>query len=369
MAVTYNKNNQTSGLNSDTRLNTELTAIQTAFVDCVSRSGGAPNAMAADFDLGGNDILNAGTVNCSDFLIDGQPLASLADLTAQAAAAAASETAAAASAAAAAASAATINLPAIGGASAGDLLEANATPDGYQFTTPTTNATPNAIAKRDGSGRMQTATPSAGNDCATKASSEGYTDSAVATHESDFKHIALLSNTSITAVSTIDLATVFSDNTGYKYYRIVVESPQPTALDALGIRFSLDGSTFRSTSGDYEYSFTRSGPAHSTNAVTNVTTSATAMYLTDNAVVSEWDNLAIAIIDIISPATSDEHPIYWKVIRPGTAGGTPAERFDGIGHFDASTGVITGFQLGWDFSSTTFAAQGNVKVYGSSFPF
>lgn len=80
MAVSYDKNNQTSGLNSAERLNAELTKIQTALLDAVSRSGNAPNAMSADLDLGGNDLLNVDTVYCSELLVDGAPLPSLENI-------------------------------------------------------------------------------------------------------------------------------------------------------------------------------------------------------------------------------------------------------------------------------------------------
>lgn len=80
MAVSYDKNNQTSGLNSAERLNAELTKIQTALLDAVSRSGNAPNAMSADLDLGGNDLLNVDTVHCSELLVDGAPLPSVENI-------------------------------------------------------------------------------------------------------------------------------------------------------------------------------------------------------------------------------------------------------------------------------------------------
>ena len=52
-----------SGYYSRTALNTNFTSIDTAFDNTLSLDGSTPNAMAADFDLGNNDLLNVGTIN------------------------------------------------------------------------------------------------------------------------------------------------------------------------------------------------------------------------------------------------------------------------------------------------------------------
>tara|TARA_R110001606_G_scaffold46991_2_gene119981 strand:- start:4001 stop:6037 length:2037 start_codon:yes stop_codon:yes gene_type:complete len=52
-----------SGYYSRTALNTNFTSIDTAFDNTLSLDGSAPNAMAADLDLGTNDLLNVGTIN------------------------------------------------------------------------------------------------------------------------------------------------------------------------------------------------------------------------------------------------------------------------------------------------------------------
>lgn len=178
MAVTYDKANQTAGLNSDTRLNAELTKIQTALQDAVSRSGTSPNAMSANLDMGGNQIINALSVDTDNLTVNGSSVPGLSDIQAlyaatqaSAASAAADEGSAAASAAAAAASAAGVNLPSLG--TAGQILQVNSGATALENHTPTSAATASSVARRDASGRLQVATPSADADVATKGYADG----------------------------------------------------------------------------------------------------------------------------------------------------------------------------------------------------
>ena len=83
---------------SASKLNANFAAIVTSFQNTLSLDGSTPNAMTADFDLGGNDILNGGDANFTDVTIDGLPLSAQAEAAAASATAAAtSETNAAAS--------------------------------------------------------------------------------------------------------------------------------------------------------------------------------------------------------------------------------------------------------------------------------
>lgn len=84
-----------SGYASNTQLNNNLTALRDAFDNTLSLDGSSPNAMGADIDLNGNDLLNAGVVNADNVVVDG------INLTTQVANAAASASSAAASASAA----------------------------------------------------------------------------------------------------------------------------------------------------------------------------------------------------------------------------------------------------------------------------
>lgn len=53
-------NNITSGFNSTAEINQNFQALRDAFDNTVSLDGSLPNAMNADFDMNGYDILNAG---------------------------------------------------------------------------------------------------------------------------------------------------------------------------------------------------------------------------------------------------------------------------------------------------------------------
>ena len=127
MALDYDRVDVTSGLNTATRLNAELSKIETALTDGLSRSGAGSNAMSADLDMGNNDILNAGDVQCDSILVGGLAIASVADLAAEADRAETASTAAVAA-------AASINLPAISPGDAGKALVVNVAEDGYDHS-------------------------------------------------------------------------------------------------------------------------------------------------------------------------------------------------------------------------------------------
>jgi hypothetical protein len=68
MSKKPNITNITSGYNSTTEINQNFQALRDAFDNTVSLDGSLPNAMDADFDMNGYDILNAGglTINGVD---------------------------------------------------------------------------------------------------------------------------------------------------------------------------------------------------------------------------------------------------------------------------------------------------------------
>lgn len=134
MALDYAKVDVSTGLNTATRLNAELTKIETALADGLSRSGTGPNAMSADLDMGNNDILNAGAVQCGSILVGGQTIASVAALAAEADRAATAEAGAVAAQAAAESAAASINTPTLAPGDTGKILRVNAAEDGYELT-------------------------------------------------------------------------------------------------------------------------------------------------------------------------------------------------------------------------------------------
>lgn len=63
-----------SGYASNTSLNVNFESLRDGFDNVVSLDGSTPNAMQADFDLNGNDILNAGNI-----YVDGVNLLNLLD--------------------------------------------------------------------------------------------------------------------------------------------------------------------------------------------------------------------------------------------------------------------------------------------------
>lgn len=66
-----------TGYYSTTALNDNFTNIDTAFDNTLSLDGSTPNAMTADFDLNGNNILNVGNI----FVDGGNVLADTPNIT------------------------------------------------------------------------------------------------------------------------------------------------------------------------------------------------------------------------------------------------------------------------------------------------
>lgn len=81
------------------RMSTTNAAITAAFNNTLSLDGTSPNSMEADLDLNSNDLLNAGTVNCTELTVGGLSVdSSVTAAAASAAAALVSQTSAASSA-------------------------------------------------------------------------------------------------------------------------------------------------------------------------------------------------------------------------------------------------------------------------------
>jgi|TARA_R110000868_G_scaffold133244_1_gene344752 hypothetical protein len=62
MSKKPNITNIASGYASNTQLNANFQALQNAFDNTLSLDGSTPNAMQADFDLNGNDLLNVQSI-------------------------------------------------------------------------------------------------------------------------------------------------------------------------------------------------------------------------------------------------------------------------------------------------------------------
>lgn len=297
--------------------------------------------------------------------------ASAAAASASASAAATSETNAATSETNAAASAAKIPDPS--GGSALDLIRRNAGGTAYEFVTPDSTNTADTIPIRDGSGRMQAADPSAAQDVATKNWAENTYEAQTANIADDAITAAKiaaavpipveLSSTAISSGATFDAATAFSTNSGYRYFLISVEGCIPTAgSDSLALRISLDGSTFRSTSGDYDWFYEQQDSTSASVSDSN-SSSDTEIHLGEFRLTSDTGDWIIRFTD---PHDSSNQTAMSFEKKHATSS-SKVIREMGVGGFMATTGALTGFQLLWD-GGDTFTANGTVKVYGSNFP-
>lgn len=61
----------TNILTAGTVINSNNKKIETSFENTISRDGSTPNEMGADLDMNSNDILNAGTIDAQDLLLNG----------------------------------------------------------------------------------------------------------------------------------------------------------------------------------------------------------------------------------------------------------------------------------------------------------
>jgi hypothetical protein len=74
MAKRPNISSVSSGYQGTVTLNNNFQNISDAFDNTLSLDGSTPNAMAADFDMGSNDIINVDKLYLSGLYIDGQPV-------------------------------------------------------------------------------------------------------------------------------------------------------------------------------------------------------------------------------------------------------------------------------------------------------
>lgn len=58
--------------NTDTAVNANNDTLEAAFNNTLSRDGSSPNQMNADLDMNGNDILNVGSINLQNIVVDNQ---------------------------------------------------------------------------------------------------------------------------------------------------------------------------------------------------------------------------------------------------------------------------------------------------------
>lgn len=348
MGKLFTPQDVSSGFNTTNSLNTNFTNIETALDKCLSRTGETPNTMSAALDMNNNNLINAGLVSCDTLEVAGAEVPSLqslqnlldtteSDLAAQVTLAQGHATDASQSAtdaataqglaetaqglaedaqAAAEAAVGSIDLPVISPGDAGKILEVNAAGDGY--------------------------------DLLTQVASTQIADASVTTAKlaSDVQVPVLLSTTNITAVSSIDMASAFSSNPGYKYYKVVVEDAGFDVNADLWLRISINGSSFLGTSiygTDPRIVMTAGSMQASMICYTNLL-----FVNVENTSHQKLANGHTYLLDSNEFATDTAYTTINSSIRTLSA--------------------ITGFQL-IPSISTNFRAQGAVKVYGSNQPF
>lgn len=286
--------------------------------------------------------------------------------------------AAEASALAAAASVAAVNLPSLTAADPGKLIVVNPTYDGYDLDVKIdSDFTANTVPLRDASGRLKANGPSATSDVANKA----YVDTTFSTGSVTTAKLAdeavtadklaaaiqvpvLLSTTAVTAAASIDLATAFSANPSYRYFMISVEGAFLGAgADTLCLRVSIDGSTFRSTAGDYDWFYSQQDSTEVAPVSAN-SSSDTHVQLGAVRLTTDSGDLVLRVAD----PHNTIHRKSFAYDRNHATGTIKVIREVGVGGFLATADDITGVQLLWE-SGGSFAAGGSVKVYGSNTPF
>jgi hypothetical protein len=67
----------TAGYGSTTLLNNNFTQLRDGFENTLSLDGSTPNSMSADLDMGGNDVLNASSVNATQLYLGGSRVTSV----------------------------------------------------------------------------------------------------------------------------------------------------------------------------------------------------------------------------------------------------------------------------------------------------
>lgn len=241
----------------------------------------------------------------------------------------AAEAAAQAAQAAAEAAAAGVSLPSIVGGDTGKILRVNGAEDGYELTA--------ALLDNE------------------------VTAAKLATN---IQVPVLLSTTAITAAASIDLATAFSANPSYRYFMVAVEGAFLGAgADTLCLRVSIDGSTFRSTAGDYDWFYSQQDSTEVALSSAN-SSSDTHVQLGAVRLTTDSGDLVLRVAD----PHNTIHRKSFAYDRNHATGTTKVIREFGVGGFLATADDITGVQLFWE-SGGSFAAGGSVKVYGSNTPF
>jgi hypothetical protein len=71
MAAPYTQADIVQGFGAETAINAETTKIETAFGTCLNKDNSTDNTMNVDLDMGGNDILNVGSITVNLTVVAG----------------------------------------------------------------------------------------------------------------------------------------------------------------------------------------------------------------------------------------------------------------------------------------------------------
>lgn len=345
--------NETSFL---AQLNQNFADIEAAIEITLSRDGTLPNTMSADLDMNSNDINNVGQISCSNILIDGLEIASVADLAAQATLAQASATAAQvaqtaaelaetnaeAAQAAAEAAAAGLSLPSIVGGDANKLLKVNAGETGYELVADLPADSVPTVAIEDGA--VTTAKINAA-----AVTSEKIADGAVGEEKlgTTLRVAKQLAQVSVAGGASEDLPTVFSDNP-YDFYMVVLSNVVTTGTSTgLQLQVTDDSGVSYETTG---YSGGAAG-----YSLTSANVNAGSERVNSIIKFQAFGNLGDGktyIVDITQITTSTSSGAELASVLAEYAGAT----------------TPTGFRV-LSKDATNLDALGTITVYGSDMPF
>ena len=166
------------------------------------------------------------------------------------------------------------------------------------------------------------------------------------------------------AVSTIDLATIFSDNPSYRYFKIVIQDCFP-ALGShnLNLRVSIDGSTFLNGGNDYQWYYRQLDTSDASSNESN-SAGADSIQLGDFRLTSDVGDW---VLKFNNPHNTTAQTAMTFEKEHATAA-TKAIREFGVGYYDTTVDDITGIQLLWG-GVDTFSANTRIIVIGSNIPF
>ena len=174
----------------------------------------------------------------------------------------------------------------------------------------------------------------------------------------------LLNTSVLTSDTTLDLATIFSDNPGRQKFEIEFEDiilASATAA-AFQMRLSVDGSTF-DIGANYGYSLSKQDPGAAASEIRGE--SQTIMRMGDNLANQNTAGFGLGgrLVWENPLGSYNRHGAYLQLTGRGTAGTGHRVSYTGIVDYTPASppDTLTGFQL---INSITSGMTGTVRVYG-----